>query len=732
MKAINKEYYAHVRVDDNGNVIYQTVKEHLDGTAELCGKFASAFGAEKEGKLAGSLHDIGKYTEAFQHRLLNNGPKVDHATAGAIACAKNNRIFIAECVAGHHGGLQDFGNQRVDNAGDPTFCGRIKKGISEKYLEKCDVNLSDIADMNSMSGNELPYEDFLKISFWTKMLYSCLVDADYLDTESFMNCGSERGGYDDMPVLAELYKKYIQPWQNPANELNKKRCEILNSCIESGDNARGIYTLTVPTGGGKTVASLGFALQHAIKHGMKRIIYVIPYTSIIEQNADVFRKILGDKNVLEHHSGFQFDLSENASVEEHRKAYATENWDMPVIVTTSVQLFDSIYANKSSKCRKLHNLANSVIIFDEAQMIPLNNLKPCVAAITSLADQFNSTIVLCTATQPVLGDLIKQFAPGISIKEICPNSLEMFNSFKRVTYKRVNKLDDDQIAYELSENRQVLCVVNSRKAAQNIYSKLDNSGSYHLSTLMVPEHRKKILKKIRGLLSSGGVCRVVSTSLIEAGVDVDFPKVYRELAGLDSIVQAAGRCNREGKRTAAESIVTIFERTELPPILFRTAIGAAKEALKGDKDPGSPETIEAYFNGLRNLNGDEIDEKGIVKLMQEGISGCYLPYKTVAERFNLIDENTFTVYVPYDETAKNLIDQLKSGEAYKGIYRKLGRYSVSVYDKHFKALYDAGAILTSAEIETLDTGSAILENMSLYTEETGLNLEPTTGNAEFV
>lgn len=365
-------------------------------------------------------------------------------------------------------------------------------------------------------------------------------------------------------------------------------------------------------------------------------------------------------------------------------------------------------------------------------MIPLNNLKPCVAAITSLADQFNSTVVLCTATQPVLSDLIEQFAPGTLIKELCPKSIKMFDSFKRVVYKRIGKIDDDRLACELSENRQVLCVVNSRKAAQNIYSKLENKGCYHLSTLMVPEHRQRILRKVRELLSNGETCRVISTSLIEAGVDVDFPKVYRELAGLDSIVQAAGRCNREGKRLAGESVVTIFERTELPPLIFGTAIGAAREALAGDKDPGSPDTIGDYFNRLRNLNGDEIDEKDIVKLIREGISGCNLPHRTVSERFHLIAENTYTIYIPYDKTAGKLIEQLKTGEVYKDIYRKLGRYTVSVYDKHFKSLYDAGAVLTSAEVSSLDSNSAILSDMSLYTEETGLNLELQTGNAEFI
>ena len=728
MSEHGRDYYAHIRVNDKGEMLFQTVQEHLNGTAELSGQFADDFGAKPEGIIAGALHDLGKCSEAFQNRLLHDGPKVDHATAGALACIRNNPI-VAECIAGHHSGLQDYGNVAADQAGDSTFCGRIKKGIKEQYLEKCDVKAVDIPDIEDM---EVPSRDKFKISLRTKMLYSCLVDADYLDTERFMNGGTLRGGYDSMELLLDKLYEYIEPWKNPTSELNKLRCEILNTCIDSGKKAKGIYTLTVPTGGGKTVASLAFALKHAVRHGMKRIIYVIPYTSIIEQNAKVFRDILGDNNVLEHHSGVQYELTENASQEQQRKAYAAENWDMPIIVTTSVQLFESVFASKSSKCRKLHNLANSVVIFDEAQMIPISHLKPCTAVIASLADQFNSTIVLCTATQPALDDLLKEFAAQHEINELCPDKDKMFEAFRRVSYKKIGKIDDTQLADELNRNKQVLCIVNSRKAAQNIYSKIDKTGSYHLSTLMVPEHRRKILKNVRLLLKNGEVCRVISTSLIEAGVDVDFPKVYRELAGLDSIVQAAGRCNREGRRTADNSIVTIFERMELPPKLFRIAIGAANEAMEDDREPGMQETINRYFNSLRSLNGDAIDKEEIIKAFRDGISGCDFPYKTVADKFRFIDSNAYTVYVPYDEEADKLINKIKSGECTKDIFRRLGRYSISVYEEHFRALYNTGALLTAKDVEVLDESSAILNDMTLYTEEMGLSLEPETGKAEFI
>lgn len=722
------QYYAHVRENADGNMKHQTVAQHLTGTAELCRKFAAAFGAEADGKLAGLTHDIGKCTDAFQNRLLNDGPIVDHATAGAVACAIRGNRYASACVAGHHGGLPDFGNMRTARKDDGTLYGRLLKGREEQCLERCgDSGVNLPPPMASEAQRLAP----MQASFWTRMLYSCLVDADFLDTEQFMNGERGRGGYDDIPMLLERLQAYIEPWQQPRTELNRLRCEMLNTCIEAGSKPKGIYTLTVPTGGGKTVASLAFALRHAAEHGMQRVIYVIPYTSIIEQNAQVFRDILGSGNVLEHHSAVQFDLSDGAPAEAVRKALATENWDMPVVVTTAVQLFESMYAARSSQCRKLHNLANSVIIFDEAQMLPLPHLRPCVAAMASLAEQFRSTVVLCTATQPSLGDLLHTYAPSCPVTELCPQTGALYDQFRRVTFRQTGTLTDEALAEQLSKQRQVLCIVNSRKAAQSLYALLPPEGCYHLSTLMIPAQRQALLGEIRERLKHGKTCRVVSTSLIEAGVDVDFPAVYRELAGLDSVMQAAGRCNREGKRPADESVVTIFERTELPPLLFQTAVGAAKEALGEDRDPAAPETMTRYFHSLRGLTGDALDKHGIIKAFTQGIEGCEFPFRTVAETFHLIERNTYTVYIPYGEGAV-LLQRLQDGECSKSLYRKLGRYAVSVYDKHFQALYNAGALLTAQDVPSLDGDSAILTDLTLYSETMGLSLEPEAGKAEFI
>lgn len=664
-------YYAHIRQDENGETIYQTVAEHLTGTAALCREFAADFGAGSDGELAGLTHDLGKCTDAFQKRLLEGGPVVDHTTAGMLTCIKMKRPSAAACAAGHHGGLLDVGNLRTDRAGEATLSGRFKKGVEGHYLERCGESGVTLPTLPP----ETPERDPLKASFRTRMLYSCLVDADFLDTERFMDGERGRGGYDDLPTLLRRLKEYIAPWQEPKTALNKLRCKILNSCLDAGSKPKGIYTLTVPTGGGKTVASLAFALRHAVAHGMKRVIYVVPYTSIIEQNAEVFREILGNGNVLEHHSGVQFELSDGASPEEVRRALAAENWDMPVIVTTAVQFFESIYANRSSKCRKLHNLADSVIILDEAQMLPLCHLRPCVAAMASLAEQFRSTLVLCTATQPSLGDLLHTYAPSCPITELCPQTSEEYDSFRRVTFRQEGILEDDALAEKLSEHRQVLCIVNSRKAA--------------------------------------------------------FPAVYRELAGLDSVLQAAGRCNREGKRAPEESIVAVFERAELPPMLFHTAIGATREALMNSCDIGARETMQNYFDALRSLSGETLDKSGVIKAFEKGINGCELPFRTVAENFHLIDQNTRTVYVPFVGGAA-LIERLKAGECSKELYRKLGRYAVSVYEPHFQKLYAAGTLLTAREVPALDEDSAILNDMSLYSEMTGLTLEPETGKAEFI
>ena len=704
-------YLAHIASDGRE----QTVAAHLQETAALCSSFAAEFGQEQRGFFLGMSHDIGKYSNEFQKRL-HGGPKVDHATAGALECAKVGENEMACCVAGHHGGMPDFGSQKSDYPGAPTLVGRIKKaqtgGIPPYHW----------AGKLPNPGKKPPLDNFFSISMWTRMMYSCLVDADFLDTEFFMaEQVPQRSGYDSLPDLLHRLDDYIAPWFPGNTELNRNRCAILSACLRQASRPRGIYSLTVPTGGGKTVSSLAFGLKHAVENGMKRVIYVIPYTSIIEQNAQVFRDILGESNVVEHHSGVSYDDDDETSCNNYFQRLASENWDAPVIVTTAVQFFESLYSNRPSQCRKLHNIANSVVIFDEAQMIPACHLLPCVGAMASLVSQFRSTIVLCTATQPVLTDLFRRFYPQVQIQELCPQVGDYFQKFQRVTYRDGGFLSEDALAAELQQHNQVLCIVNTRKAAQSLYALLPEEGRFHLSTLMYPAHRRQILNTIRQRLSSGLPCRVVSTSLIEAGVDVDFPMVWRELAGLDSIAQAAGRCNREGRRNPAQSLVTYF-RSERPPLLRqKTNIQAAQEALKQGGSPGTPETMTRYFTALRSFIGESMDKSETVKHLQEML----LPFQTVAENFHLIDQQTYTVYVPLEDGAE-ICRPVQEKTANREDYRRAGQYGVGIYQEHFLKLWQAG------DIQQLSDNSAVLTNLSLYDPETGLSTMADAGKAEFI
>ncbi len=705
----NPPYLSHISKDGRK----QTVLEHLTGTGELCADFASAFDAREQGLLAGMAHDLGKYSDAFQHRLQGDPRQVDHSTAGAVECIKLGQADAAFAVMGHHGGLPD-GGARDDNEEEPTFYGRIRKGVTGK-LEPYEAWR---AEVTLPQAPRPVFSDPLDEMFFIRMLYSCLVDADFLDTEAFMEGNERQWCGEVIKALDDRLQDHISRWFPPENELNRERCTALLRCLEEGEKqSPGLFTLTVPTGGGKTVASLAFALRHARVHGLRRVIYVIPYTSIIEQNTKVFREILGEENVLEHHSGVLYDIEDESRPENVRLARATENWDMPVVVTTAVQFFESLFADRSSKCRKLHNLAKSVIIFDEAQMLPVPYLRPCVFAISQLVKRYGASAVLCTATQPALDGIFREFLPDRPALELCPNGVFHQEVFQRVTFRREGKLSWEELAGHLNGQRQALCVVNSRKSAQTVYALLNKDGAFHLSTLMFPAHRKEKLDEIRARLKAGLPCRVVSTSLIEAGVDVDFPAVFREEAGLDSILQAAGRCNREGKRPAGESVVTVFQGEEPSPLLFDASIAAGREAMKQFDRLDSPEAIHCYFRELLDLKGPQVlDQKGILTMIEREA----MPFRKVSERFRLIDSETKTVYVPLGE-GEELVRRLRSGERSLELFRALGQYGVSVYPNHFAALDRAGAL------ELLEDEATVLTDLALYDNDTGLSLTADEG-----
>lgn len=701
-------YIAHKRSEsDNAE---QLLLEHLKNVSELSEKFAKCLNLSDYAEFIGMLHDIGKYSNRFQERINGNEKiKVDHSTCGSQEAFKMKLLMAAFCIAGHHGGIPDIGH-RGDIDTDSTLTGRLNRNTENYSAWHNEVESSKFKSISEPYTNDrIPY------TFILRFLFSCLVDADYLDTENFMSNGAvSRDSGDELPFLLSLLNNHIEKWQNPSGKLNILRTQMLNECIEVGRKSSDkLFTLTVPTGGGKTISSMAFALNYAVKRRKKRIIYVIPYTSIIEQNAEVFRKIFGMKNILENHSNV--DLNNLDDETKIQMMLAAENWDSPIIVTTAVQFFESMFSNKPSKCRKIHNIADSVVIFDEAQMLPLDYLLPCATAIRQLAENYNSAVVLCTATQPNFQSILNLTGKKneLQLTEICKSAQNLTDDFRRVNFKYDGKLEDDEIALELKQCKQVLCIVNKKAHAQKIYSMIGESDeNFHLSTYMYPAHRQRVLEKIRKRLDENKPCRVVSTSLIEAGVDIDFPTVYRAISGIDSILQAGGRCNRENKRNSSECIVHIFNTDEVLSYQ-QTNTDAAMEVIKkyGDKIY-LPEAIKMYFDNLyyyRDIDKTHkvFDKKGIIN----GLTN--LEFESVAQKFKLIENDTKSLYICTEENKKE-IDDLRHGNYSKELFRNLQKYVVNLYERDFKKLDEACCI------EYIDSNFYILSDSNYYSDKTGI------------
>ncbi|SEH33791.1 CRISPR-associated helicase/endonuclease Cas3 [Selenomonas sp. KH1T6] len=739
-------YLAHKNQEDGRE---QLLIAHLRGVSERAGEFAEAFGEQEAGELVGLYHDIGKYSAEFQEYLQRGGGrKVDHSTAGAIELmAKRCQISVpsAFCVAGHHGGLMDGGNAKVDTTESRNFFGRMKrrpgKEIPDYRSYREEFQETEDRGQSSLIGT-LGRDKFAG-QFYIRMLFSCLVDADFLDTEDFMQEDKvTRGGFDTIETLKGKLDEYIAKHYLDKNgkrygePINQRRRKILEECISNGDLVadEGLWSLTVPTGGGKTVSSLAFALHHAVRMGKKRIIYVIPYTSIIEQNAKVFRDILGNENIIEHHCNAEYRRQDNKGEEEvvesdnlMRWQLATENWDAPLIVTTNVQFFESLFANRTSRCRKLHNIAGSVVIFDEAQMLPVDYLLPCVAAINELTEHYGVTAVLCTATQPSLDKIFyKEYQRDI--REICHNVVENYDFFRR---NRIQLLDEmvtvEDIASRLCKIEQVLCIVNTKKAARLLYEELQSEdGVFYLSTNLCPRHRRSVLEKIREALASGKPCRVVSTSLIEAGVDVDFPCVYRELAGLDSIVQAAGRCNREGRNDRDDSWVYVFAWADKALRNAQQNIKACRGATEyvaetHGEDLGASTAISSYFEFLHKLDGGGLDKKKIMELVRKE----NMPFAKLAENFVLIETPTRPVLIPYDEDGREMERQLRAGIRSRKLMREAGQYMVNVYCGKVSSPFEK--LVAACMVDVLDETVAILAHTDRYDESVGLKQEVEDG-----
>jgi CRISPR-associated endonuclease/helicase Cas3 len=720
---MTQEFYAH-SLEGKLHSAWQPLDEHLKNVAEMARSFAETFGAGDWGYLAGLWHDLGKYSKEFQQRLgIEEGNdahietkfgRIDHSTAGAqhaFNFLKDKGKLLAYAIAGHHAGLLD------GKSNDSCLTRRLKKNIPD--YSSCPDQILNIIGLTDLPF-PLDQKRFgFQLSFFVRMIFSCLVDADFLDTEAFMDGEKSlwRKGY---PTLFELNSKLTFALEQltanaPKLPINKDRTDILKHCLNAAECPQGLFSLTVPTGGGKTLSSFAFAMKHALKHNLERIVYVIPYTSIIEQNAAVFREILGEDAVLEHHSNFE------PKEEDHRSRLAAENWDAPLIVTTNVQFFESLYRCRPSKCRKIHNIANSVIILDEAQMLPVPLLRPCMEVLRELSSAYRTTIVLCTATQPALSTR-ENFKDGLdSVQEIIPNPAELYTVFKRVHIKVLPALPDDVLADRLKNHNQVLCIVNTRKHARSIFERIrDQEGCYHLSALMCPAHRTKKIEEIRRTLSKGMSCRVVSTQLVEAGVDIDFPVVFRSVAGIDSVAQAAGRCNREGKLSEGGQVYVFWPETGLPHGHLRQTAETAEAVIRHHDDPLSLEAIEEYFQSLYWMRGEKLDEYHILDDLDEGKRKGDFPFREVDKKFKIIKDGMEPIIIPWNEDAEKIIRGLRYAEYPAKFARKAQRFVVQVPPRVLSSLEHAGSV------ERLHDQYCVLVNMDLYQDDLGLCPEDPT------
>ena len=687
---------------------------HLQSVAQRAGIFAQIWdqgtNTSSWARTAGLWHDLGKYRLGFQkyvrqadgenahiegRAVLVAGRDKSHSAAGALwaiqQLSQPGRPFgtiLAYLIAGHHAGLDDWhGGLQARLASDDA-----QRELAEALAAQppAEVLAHSELVLRIPGGSE-------GFALWVRMLFSCLVDADFLDTEAHFDAGkpARREGFPTLAQMRQAFDAHMAAMPVADTPVNAWRADILRQCRAKAALPAGFFSLTVPTGGGKTLSSLAFALEHARAHGKRRIVYAIPYTSIIEQTADVFRKVfqaLGDEVLIEHHS--QADAAEKD--ETARSRLACENWDAPLVVTTNVQLFESLFAAKTSRCRKLHNLAGSVIVLDEAQQLPPAFLQPILDVLNLLVAHYGVTVVLCTATQPALNsthyfDASKNLRGLENVREIIDDPDALFTALKRVQVELPSDWNAPtawaDLAAQLSAEDCVLAIVNTRKAARALQS-LMPEGTLHLSALMCGAHRKDVIAEIKARLQARREgrdprpLRVVSTQLVEAGVDIDFPVVYRALAGLDSIAQAAGRCNREG-RLAGKGRVVVFVPPEKPPRgPLRKGADACVATLHGQAhDPLARGLFARYFTEF--YHAVDLDSRGIVRLLKVDHPGTLaVQFRSAAQAFRLIDdEDQATVVVRYaaqhEEIAK-LLGSLAAEGPQRWLMRKLQRYTVSI------------------------------------------------------
>lgn len=700
----------------------QTNEEHTRNVAIIAERFASDFGMGAWARVMGLLHDKGKERSSFQSYIRKvsgidpgapwHGEDKTHAFVGAQMGRRRfgpKADLVTLPIAGHHTGLQDPDGYSV------ALTKEFPKGITDL---KGEFNLPMPSHLLTLQREEL----FRGFNHLIRMLYSCLVDADYLDTEKFMQPrqSSEREGKITMREIKTRLDGYLSSLSRNAvtTPLNELRKQIQEECIKDAKLPVGFFSLSVPTGGGKTLSSLAWAVEHALANDLKRIIIAIPFTSVVTQTAAVLTSIFGEESVLEHHSDFD---SENIADERlrQRMKLATENWDYPIIVTTNVQLFQSIYSNKPSKCRKLHNLSRSVVILDEVQSLPLEHLQPIIDALVSYNKMFITSVLFSTASLPALSGEIKWGRDVASrlrgvddLHEIIPEEWQLHDKLRRVAIKIEDEvLTPEALAAELNGHEQVLCVVNTRKIARDVYESLSaGCRRLHLSRMMCSAHIKRTLEEIRKGLNEGEPLKVVATQLIEAGVDIDFPSVYRQEAGLDSILQAAGRCNREGKRAKGEVVVFKLERAPFG------SIGRAANAwrvLPEESDWLDPKVMKQYFVQLYSRTAT-FDKADIKTLLYKSEDWCF---ETAAQGFRLIeDRECQSVIVNYGGSHAMVEKLRKEGPSY-GLLKSLAKYSVNLLKGDFENLVAAG------EVEEVHPGIYYVSSKEVYSEEVGLKAD---------
>ena len=703
--------YAH---SQSGSPIseWQPLQDHCTAVADMAATFADPFASNVHGRLLGWLHDLGKARTSFQSYLRRcNGIEDsetdygDHSHSGAGACwlwdnAGDIGKALAYCVVGHHAGLPDWSDGETPN-------GALKIRLDEEASVLAETSVREwISAHESKYIKEKLRPPFLfsrtdsSLSFWIRMMYSCLVDADFLDTEAVMDPerAALRPNVGSLAELSRLFFSKLDEKQRTAADtpINRIRAEIRTACEDAAELPSGLFSLTVPTGGGKTLSGTAFAFKHALRHGLKRIIYVIPYTSIIEQTADVLRGFLGAENVLEHHSNFDPDK------ETPQSRLASENWDAPVIVTTAVQFFESLYARRSSRCRKLHNIAQSVVVLDEVQLLPTRLMLPCSEAIRQLALHYHVSFVLSTATQLDL--------PGIDhscVREIVPPSLDLYHRLKRTTiefpFDLTMRHTWDDIADELKLHKQVLCIVNTRRDCHELFSKMPE-GTIHLSASMCGEHRSQVIADIKRRLTAGDSLRVVSTQLVEAGVDIDFPIVYRAFAGLSSVAQSAGRCNREGCLDGFGRVVVFMPPKDPLVKDLRDGGYAMRDMLERPVgvDVDDVRTYPEYFRTLHvraNDLGNVFESLLGVPVPKEFRNGtAHRPdpmqyqFREAAAAFKMIDGTAQVAIIVRYGNNDSFIDSLRAVGPKRDILRRLQRYVVNVPRSCLHGLLERGMI----------------------------------------